>query len=436
MVKKKSSVMSTKQSNKIAIIGLGYVGLTLGLALSQKGYEVWGFDKDKNIIKTLSNGKSHIYEKNINKILKKTLNKKFFLSNKITSNFSSYIVTVGTPVENKKANLKYIKEVTINLAKTIKNKPQIIFRSTLPIGTCNKIIIPLFKKYNLHPGKNYDLSFAPERTIEGNAIEELSLLPQIIGSYNQKSFKRCFEIFSKLTKKVIDVKNFESAEIVKLINNSYRDISFAYSNQIALICKKYNLSANNVISLSNKDYPRNRVPMPSPGVGGPCLTKDPYILGNETKSNETNIFEIGRKINTKIVHELSKSISASCKNKKTKILLCGLSFKGEPKTKDYRGSGTLIFLKELKKYNIELFDPLFTKAEIQKIGAKPFEVVKNSFDKIVILNNNNYFNSKSFKLKMIKILKKKGEIYDYWNILDNEILPNKIKYFHIGQTSK
>ena len=436
MVKKKYLNMLKNKSDKIVIIGLGYVGLTLGLALAQKGYKIWGYDKNKKIIKNLRNGKSHIFEKNINKILKKTLNKKFFLSDEIPFNFNSYIVTVGTPVVNKNANLKYIKEVTINLAKRVKNKPQIIFRSTLPIGTCNKFIIPLFKKYNLNAGKDFDLSFAPERTVEGNAIEELSSLPQIIGGYNQKSFERCLNIFSKLTKKIINVNNFESAEIIKLINNSYRDLSFAYSNQIALICAKYNLSTNNIIELSNKDYPRNKIPMPSPGVGGPCLTKDPFILGNETKSSKSNIFDIGREINTKIVHELSKSISNSCKNSKTKILLCGLSFKGNPKTKDYRGSGTLVFIKKLKKYNIELFDPLFTKTEIEKIGIKPFNSVNKSFDKIIILNNNSFFKKESFSSDLIKILKKNGEIYDYWNILSRKKFPKNINYYHIGQSKK
>ena len=91
-------------------------------------------------------------------------------------------------------------------------------------------------------------------------------------------------MFGYLTKKIFKVKNFETAEIVKLVNNSYRDLSFAYSNQIAMICSKYNLSANNVLKISNKDYPRNVIPIPSPGVGGPCLTKDPYILGNEIKT--------------------------------------------------------------------------------------------------------------------------------------------------------
>jgi len=425
--------MLKKSEEKTLIIGLGYVGLTLALALANKGKKIWGFDKNNQIINSLRNRKSHIYEKNINKILKKNLNKNFFLTNRINSDFVNIIVTVGTPVNNKKANLSYIKEVTHKIAKIIKNKPQIIFRSTLPIGTCNKIIIPIFKKYKLYPGKDYDISFAPERTIEGNAIEELSTLPQVISGFNLNSIKRCSKIFKNLTKKIIKVENFESAEIVKLINNSYRDLSFAYSNQIAMICNKYNLSANKVIQVSNQDYPRNIIPIPSPGVGGPCLTKDPYILGKEINSNNKNIFEMGREINDKIVDSLINIIKKNSKSHNEKILICGLSFKGFPETKDYRGSGTLIFLKKLKKYKLELLDPLYTFKEIKELKVKPFKKVYKSFDKVIFLNNNRAFKTKKFQKKILRVLKNNSEIYDYWNIFNQKLIKTNIKYFHIGQ---
>lgn len=426
--------MLKKFKEKTLIIGLGYVGLTLALSLSNKGKKIWGFDKNPNIIKTLTKRKSHIYEKNINQILNKNFNKNFFLTNKIQSNFQNYIITVGTPVKNKKANLTYIQEVTHNVAKVIKNKPLIIYRSTLPVGTCNRFIIPIFKKYGLYPGKHFDISFAPERTVEGNAIKELNTLPQVISGNNSFSINRSGRIFGYLTKKIIKVKNFETAEIVKLINNSYRDLSFAYSNQIAMICNKYNLSANNVIKVSNKDYPRNIIPIPSPGVGGPCLTKDPYILAKEIKSTNENIFEIGRSININVVKNLIRIIKKNCKDHNEKILLCGLSFKGTPETKDYRGSATLEFLKKLKKYKLELFDPLYTKNEIKKLNIKPFKKIKNSFDKVIILNNNKYFKTRIFQKQIVGILKEKSEIYDYWDLFNSKLLKKNCKYFHMGES--
>ncbi len=425
--------MLKKFEERTLIVGLGYVGLTLALALADKGKKVWGFDTNKEILKTLKNKRSHVYEKNIDKILKKNFNKNFFLVNRINSDFDNIIVTVGTPVKNKKADLSYIKDITHKLAKIINKKTHIIFRSTIPIGTCNNVIIPIFKKYKMRPGKDFDISFAPERTIEGNALYELKKLPQIISGYNSNSLKRCENLFSTLTKKVIKVKNFESAEIIKLINNSYRDLSFAYSNQIALICCDYNLSANMIIKDSNKDYPRNIIPVPSPGVGGPCLTKDPYILGKEIKSNDKNIFEIGRSINNKIVKKLISVIKKNITNQKEKILICGLSFKGFPETKDYRGSGTLTFLKDLKSYNVELFDPLYSSKEIRNLNVKPFKKKNKFFDKLIILNNNKLFKTNHFQKNILKCLKDYSQIYDYWNIFNKKLLKKNVKYFQIGQ---
>ena len=154
-----------------------------------------------------------------------------------------------------------------------------------------------------------------------------------------------------------------------------------------------------MLKISNKDYPRNIIPIPSPGVGGPCLTKDPYILGNEIKTKKSNIFEVGRSVNNKIVHKLIAIVKKNCKNYNEKILICGLSFKGYPETKDYRGSGTIMFIKKLKKYKLELLDPLFSDKEIKKLKVKPFNNIKNSFSKIIILNNNKFFKKSLFKKK-------------------------------------
>ena len=114
--------------------------------------------------------------------------------------------------------------------------------------------------------------------IEGNAIVELQDLPQVVSGFSKKSLQKVTAFFNKISRKVVKVKNLEGAEMVKLLNNSFRDLSFAFSNQIAMICDQHGLNTNEVINAANKGYPRNQIPLASPGVGGPCLTKDPYIL--------------------------------------------------------------------------------------------------------------------------------------------------------------
>ena len=427
---------------KIAILGLGYVGLTLSLALAKKKFNVVGYDINSKVIEKLNSYESYIYEKDLHSILSKTLNKNFTLSKKIPTDANTYIVTVGTPVKKYKKKYKpklnQIKQICNELTKIIQNKPLIIFRSTLPIGASRNIIEPIFKKKGFLVGKDYYLAFAPERTIEGDAINELSKLPQIISGYDIKSTKKCKNFFRKFSSEVIDVKNLESAEIIKLINNSYRDLTFAYANQVAMICNKYGLNANNIIKFSNYNYPRSRIPTASPGVGGPCLTKDPFILNQELTEKGKTIFTLIREINEKIVGTLLNVIILKLKKIKTKekkILLCGLSFKGNPPTKDFRNSSTLRFIKTLNKhknFKTYLYDPLFDKNELKNYGFNPGNF-KKKYDSVIILNNHIYFKKITLK-KMSKLIKRNGIIFDYWSILSNKIKKSKkFQFYEIGE---
>jgi nucleotide sugar dehydrogenase len=120
--------------------------------------------------------------------------------------------------------------------------------------------------------------FAPERTIAGRAIKELHTLPQIVGSLDPQGSEVAAALYREITPTIVMVDSLEAAEIVKLINNSFRDTIFSFSNEIALLCERYQLDAFKVIDAANEGYPRDLIPQPSPGVGGVCLKKDPYLL--------------------------------------------------------------------------------------------------------------------------------------------------------------
>ena len=429
-------------TEKICVLGLGYVGLTLTLKFCQKNFEVMGYDTNKKIINDLKNFKSHIYEDGLDLILKKYIkNKKFKPVSKLPNKIKTFIITVGTPIIKKKngnvPDLKHIKSVTKSLSKLIKKNTLLIYRSTLPLGTSRNLIHKLLKKHS-NVKKNFFLGFAPERTAEGNALKELSELPQIVSGIDKASLFKTQRLFKKICKVIIKVDKIEEAELIKLTNNAYRDLSFAFSNQIALICSKYKINAKRLIELCNYKYPRSLVPTPSPGVGGPCLSKDPYIL-NYNIRNKNSIFLSGRSVNYKILNYLIKETSRklNSKSKKLKVLLCGLSFKGYPQTKDLRGSAFVNFYKNFsKKKNIQLYyyDNLFDQNEIENFKIIKFEF-KNliKFDAIFFLNN-----SKDFKKIPIRYINnityKNTKIFDFWNILSNsknKLLTND--YYEIGE---
>ena len=218
------------KNKKISIIGLGYVGLTLALVLSENGFDVVGYDINENTINKIKKGVSPFYERYIDEYLNKNLDKNL----RVTNNFASissdiYIICVGTPIniKSKKPKTSIINSAAKKIASKIKTGDLIILRSTLPTGYTRKKFIPIIEKYSkLKVGKDFMISFCPERTIEGKALDELSDLPQIIGGYDQESSELSMKFFGTYSRTVIDVGSLEGAELCKLIDNSYRDVRF------------------------------------------------------------------------------------------------------------------------------------------------------------------------------------------------------------------
>ena len=439
------------KKKRVLIIGLGYVGLTLSLVLSENDFDVIGYDINKKTINKINKGESPFYERYINEYLKKNLNKNF----RVTNNFSKfnadiYIVCVGTPInpKTKIPKINIVCSAAKKIASKIKKGDLIILRSTLPTGFTRNNFIPIIEKYSkLKVGKDFMISFCPERTIEGKALDELSDLPQIIGGYDLESAELSMKFFGIYSHTVIDVGSLEGAELCKLIDNSYRDVRFAYANQISLLCEKLSLNAYDIISKVNLGYHRNDIAYPSPGVGGPCLSKDPYILQNNLIESNigSNLILDARKVNEIIPHKIYsriiKILKSNNKNKLKfiKIFIIGFAFKGDPETSDMRDSTTLTFLNILKKNgfnNIYGFDPVINKKEINSLGIKYRELdngFKNS-DLVLFMNNHKSYS----KINIISLVKKMNEnsiLYDSWNIFKSDIfkLINNVKFIGIGK---
>ena len=432
-----------KFDKKITIVGLGYVGFTLALSMINNGFEVNGYDNNKNLINNLKKGKLHFFEKDLDKHLSK--NKKLInLSSSLEKCKSDcYILTVGTPIKNKKPVLKQIEKSIIEICKVLKEGDLIILRSTLPINTTNDFIIPFIKKKkNFVPGEDYFISFAPERTVEGNALYELENNPQIIGADDLISFEKTSNIFNKLTTSIIKVDNIKSAEFAKLVDNSYRDHKFSYANQLIEPCEKLGINLNAIIDAVNFGYGRNDIAKPSPGVGGPCLTKDPYIFyGGLKKYSKNLLIDKVRNVNNKIPDYVYKKIIRLIKKEglslaKIKILFLGLAFKGEPETSDTRDSSSLKIINKFSNFkNIVCYDPVLKKKDVEKLNLN-YTSINNGFKNaslVVFLNNHKSFKKLNIET-LVRKMKKPAIIIDTWNQIDKSIFDKfqNIRYSGLG----
>ncbi len=424
---------------KILILGLGYVGITLFAALMKKNkkHELYGVDNSKELIKNLKNKKFITYEKNLLNIFNKYKNNNIFFDSQINTNikYDIIIICVGTPIKsNKKINDKFLFDAVKDISKSLNNNSLIIIRSTVKVGTTKNI----YKFLNKITKVKFHIAFCPERTIEGNAIEEITKLPQLVGCIDKNTKKLTSDFFKILTQKIIFFETFEEPELIKLLDNSYRDSKFAFANQVAIICDQLNLNAIKIIQKANKNFSRNAIPLPGP-VGGPCLSKDPYILDQSTKQNSSLITQ-SRKINEKYVELFSNKIikfSKKLNEKNINFSIIGISFKGKPDTNDIRDSTALKIIEKIKsefpRSKIYIFDKFVEARKIKNLDCIKINEIDDCFKKnvCIIHGNNNYIKSIDINKKLNN--NTKVFVFDFWDNFSNIINPlNKKKYSGLG----
>lgn len=426
---------------RVRITGLGYTGQTLAVTLAEVGHTVYGTDVSQDVLDYLNRGESHVLEKNLSKYIKKHIGKRLFVGRPEDirdNNIDAHIVSVSTPIDqDKKPNLKAIESAFKEVKTTLTKGQLVVLRSTVPVGITRDYVKPILEETGLKAGEDFYLVYAPERTIQGNALKELRSLPQVIGGINDKSVDVAANLFRKVTPTIMAVSSLEAAELIKLIDNSYRDVRFAYAQEIAHFCKKLDLNAFEVIRAANQGYPRNDIPTPSPGVGGVCLNKDPHILFDcSVKSGAPlRLVEYGRQINEYMPQRIAQELSGLIDLKNKKIFIAGFAFKGYPETNDLRNSPTLELLKYLPKGNaIFGYDPVIEDWKIKNLGVNHAPTISSGLedaDLAIFMTNHPIFTS--LGAEEFSKMKKGGLVYDGWNFFNKRDIEDLgLRYSGVG----
>lgn len=425
--------MKKKQPKQICIIGMGYVGLTLAIHAAEKNFTVHGVEISDKIYKNISNGVSHFFEPELDIILRRHINRNFFIYKRIPSKikFDAIIISVGTPVsfnDSNRPTLTHLDNSVETILPHISEKTLLVLRSTVPVGTTRKIAKKLRKYFN---GKTTDISFCPERTAEGQALEELEKLPQVVSGNTPSALKKAVDLFSPLSDEVLSCTSLEEAELIKLFNNTFRDSLFSISNTFNHIAQSFGLDGKNVIDIANHNYPRSFIPKPG-FVAGPCLEKDAYILATNIKDEPSKTSLLSARINNenlevKFANKLKEIISS---NNINNILMTGMAFKGNPPTNDTRGSSSINILNHLKivSNKIVIHDFMNTKRELKEISicnsVETTELLRNdtlvNYELVVILNNHPSYKSTAFKKFIDRQVAKQSIIIDVWDVLSLE----------------
>lgn len=425
----------------ISILGLGYVGLTLALTLADRGYSVSGIDVDASKIASLQRGELYVHEIGLPALLKEHLHRNFTVSTSMPDTGDVFILCVGTPVKpidgRPEPSLDYLRSACELVGPKLSVGAMVILRSTVPIGTTETFVRPLLEKISgLRAGDDFHLVFAPERTVEGNALRELLELPQIIGGVNADSVEAASALFREINATIVRVASCEAAEMAKLINNCFRDLVFSFSNEMALLASAFNLDAVKVIKASNSGYPRDRVPLPSPGVGGPCLTKDPYILASVAKKVglPSTLGENGRNVNERMIGYIAEKVLGRLallgkRPDQARVLVCGLAFKGRPETGDLRNSPALDLCQALRGKVAALYghDPVASDEDVRAEGLTPVRLPEGfkDMDVAIFMNNHHAFERLDI-FQMVRTMAQPPVIFDGWSLLDGRELTNAV----------
>lgn len=416
---------------KVGIIGLGYVGLPLAIRFLNSKVNVIGFESDLKKIQLIQKGVCYIENKSFK-------NDGYFKTfrNKVTNDYSQLslvdiiIVCLPTPLtKSNKPDISILKRCASKINKYIKEGQMFILESTVYPGATIEIykILSKFKKFSL--GKNFFLSFSPERENPGDKLFSYKYTPKVVSGYSSKCSEIAFKIYKLIARKVFLAKSIKVAEMSKLLENTFRSVNIGLVNEFKIISNKLNVNIWDVIEAAKTKNFGFRAFHPGPGVGGHCIPIDPLYLSwiLEKKNINTKLIKTSSKLNSSMPDWVTKKILSHLKNfghKAKNITIIGISYKKN--TKDTRGSPAIEIIKKLikKKYKIKYYDPLIKKIDYDnKYFQKKSISLKAAYHlnkEVVIITTDHS------KVNYNKIFKSSKTIFDtrgvYKNYTTNKVI--------------
>jgi UDP-N-acetyl-D-mannosaminuronic acid dehydrogenase len=377
---------------KICVVGLGYIGLPTAVMFANHGYQVLGVDVSERAINLLSKGQVHIEEPGLQDYLTKSLVGGTFTVSTTPEEADMFIVAVPSPITAEKtADMKYIEAATASIVPYLKKGDLVVLESTVPPRTVMDVMMPILAEANLEFGTELFVSHSPERVIPGKVFEELVNNSRIIGGINEESAVRTREFYLSFVKGEFHMTDVTTAEMVKVIENTFRDVNIAFANEIAKMSENLGVNAWEAISLANH-HPRVNIHYPGPGVGGHCIAVDPWFLV-EKQTELAKIIHLSRLTNDgmpSFTVNKTLEILKSNRIRNPRVAVLGLTFKSN--IDDVRESPSMEIVEKLSHEDLNLvsFDPHVLENKVPS-QTQSFEDAITHADTLVILTDHDYF---------------------------------------------
>ena len=407
----------------INVIGLGYIGLPTALMMASHGVEVIGTDYNKELVATLNAGKTTFKEDGLDELFAAAVKAGI----KFTTEYQKtdmYIVSVPTPYDkfSKKVDACYVVSAVKDVMKVCPKGATVVIESTVSPGTIDKFVRPVIEANGFQIGVDINLVHAPERIIPGNMVYELLHNNRTIGADNREIGEKVKSYYASFCQGEIVVTDIRTAEMTKVVENTFRAVNIAFANELSRICRHDNMDVYEIIKICNM-HPRVNILQPGPGVGGHCISVDPWFLVGDYPQLAKVIDESMKTNDSQPVFVLERIYEIMKENGITdnrKVGLYGITYKEN--VDDVRESPTLQMLDIQERHlarPLKSYDPFFTDKEIVPNQILDFDQFLNEVDMVVIMVKHDHIKQNWDKLK--------GKV-----ILDcHNVCPMKENVYHI-----
>jgi len=388
------------KSAKVGIIGLGYVGLPLAMEFAKEGFSVVGIDVSREKVDKLNKGENYIIDVNDND-LKWAIEKRLFRATtdySVIKNVDAISICVPTPLrKTKDPDVSFIIAATEELAKFIHKDLIIILESTTYPGTTRELVLPILERSGLKVGRDFYLAFSPERVDPGNPIYKTKNTPKVLGGITKNCTEMAKLLYEQIIEKVVPVSSTESAEMVKLLENTFRSINIGLANEMALMCDRLGVDVWEIIEAAGTKPFGFMKFYPGPGLGGHCIPIDPFYLSWKMKLLNYNakFIELAGEINSSMPEYVVTLVADGLNMKRktingSKVLIIGVSYKKD--IDDTRESPALDVMKllEARGANLEYHDPFVERIVLNGKELRSVDIDENklkSYDAVVIITD-------------------------------------------------
>ncbi len=401
----------------ICVVGLGYIGLPTAVMFANHGHQVHGVDVNEKAIAMIQNKQLHIEENGLQERLNKAIDSGALTASTKPIKADVFIIAVPSPIKaDKTADLEYVRKATASTVPFLEKGNLVILESTVPPRTVEDVMMPELIKSNLEIGRELFVSHSPERVIPGKVFQELVSNDRIIGGINEESARQTTELYKSFVEGEMHETDATTAELVKVMENTYRDVNIAFANELAKISQNIGVNVWEAIKLANF-HPRVNIHFPGPGVGGHCIAVDPWFLV-ELDPEQAKIIHLARQTNDGMpsyTAQMTADILNAKGIKDPKIAVLGLAFKGN--IDDMRESPSVEVVEQMcdRQMNLMAFDPHIKVNNLPEQTQKLDEALSGA-SAILILTDHQAF--KNIDPEDIKAQMKNHIIIDTKNCID------------------